>query len=113
MPPFHAVYYRAPDGDEPVLVFLDGLDDEVAAVLAQQIDRLNLLSDEVPHLRFPQSSQDDGAARDRVTGAAASPARAPGRSRVMRHEQHEHSDQHQTPVVVAPHAQSPTHTTNA
>jgi phage-related protein len=64
MAAFHAVYYRAPDGDEPVRVYLDALDDEVHAVLAQQIDRLNLLSDEVPHLPFPHSSQVDGELRE-------------------------------------------------
>lgn len=64
MAAFHAVYYRAPEGDEPVRAFLDALDDEVHAVLAQQIDRLNLLSDEVPHLPFPHSSQVDGELRE-------------------------------------------------
>lgn len=61
---FHAVYYRARNGDEPVRAYLDSLDDEVAAVLAQQIDRLNLLSDEVPHLPFPHSSQVEGELRE-------------------------------------------------
>lgn len=64
MAAFHAVYYRTPEGDEPVRSFLDALDDEVAAVLAQQIDRLNLLSDELPHLPFPHSSQVDGELRE-------------------------------------------------
>ena len=64
MAAFHAVYYRAPTGDEPVRTFLDALDDDVAAVLVQQIDRLNLLSDEVPHLPFPHSSQVDGELRE-------------------------------------------------
>lgn len=60
----HAVYYRAPDGAEPVRAFLDALDDEVAATLALQIDRLNMLSDELPHLPFPHSSQVDGELRE-------------------------------------------------
>lgn len=64
MAAFHAVYYRAPDGNEPVRAYLDGLDDDVAAVLAQQIVRLNLLSDNVPHLPFPHSSQVDGELRE-------------------------------------------------
>lgn len=64
MAPFHAVYYRSPDGAEPVRAYLDDLDDEVAAVLAQQIDRLNMLSDETPHLPFPHSSQVDGELRE-------------------------------------------------
>jgi phage-related protein len=64
MAAFHAVYYREADGTEPVRAFLDDLDDEVAAVLAQQVDRLNLLSDEIPHLPFPHSSQVDGELRE-------------------------------------------------
>lgn len=64
MAAFHAVYYREANGTEPVRAFLDGLDDDVAAVLAQQIDRLNILSDEVPHLPFPHSSQVDGELRE-------------------------------------------------
>jgi len=64
MAAFHAVYYREHDGNEPVRAFLDDLDEEVHAVLAQQIDRLNLLSDEVPHLPFPHSSQVDGELRE-------------------------------------------------
>lgn len=43
---------------------MDELDDDVAAVLAQQIDRLNLLSDEVPHLPFPHTSQVVGELRE-------------------------------------------------
>lgn len=64
MAAFHAIYYRAPDGAEPVRDFLDDLDDEISATLAQQVDRLNLLSDEVPHLPFPHSSQVDGELRE-------------------------------------------------
>jgi phage-related protein len=64
MAAFHAVYYRDPSGTEPVRAFLHDLDDEVAAVLLQQIDRLNLLSDGNPHLPFPQSSQVDGELRE-------------------------------------------------
>ena len=64
MASFHAVYYRAPEGAEPVRAFLHGVDDEIAAVLALQIDRLNLLSDQVPHLPFPHSSQVDGELRE-------------------------------------------------
>jgi phage-related protein len=64
MASFHAVYYRAPDEAEPVRAFLDDIDDEIAAVLALQIERLNLLSDQVPHLPFPHSSQVDGELRE-------------------------------------------------
>ncbi len=64
MPELHAVYYRDADGREPVREFLDSLDDDVEAVIAQQIDRLNLLSDDVPHLPFPHSSQVAGELRE-------------------------------------------------
>lgn len=64
MAEFHAVYYREAGGAEPVRDFLDGQGDEVAAVLARQLDRLNLLSDEVPHLPFPHTSQVDGELRE-------------------------------------------------
>lgn len=64
MATFHAVYYREAGGAEPVREFLDDLEDEVAAVLAQQVDRLNMLSDAVPHLPFPHTSQVDGELRE-------------------------------------------------
>lgn len=86
MAAFHAVYYRDTNGTEPVREFLDELDDEVAAVLGQQIDRLNMLSDEIPHLPFPHTSQVDGELRElrchygrqlfRVLYRARTPARA-------------------------------------
>lgn len=53
MASFNAVHYRDTSGAEPVRLFLESLDDEVAAVVERQIDRLNLLSDEVPHLHSP------------------------------------------------------------
>jgi len=59
-----AVYYRDPAGVEPVRDFLDGLDDETQAVIDNQIDRLNLLSEQLPHLPFPHSSQVDGQLRE-------------------------------------------------
>jgi phage-related protein len=61
---FQAVYYRDAVGVEPAREFLDDLDDETFAVLANQIDRLNLLNDEMPHLPFPHSSQIDGELRE-------------------------------------------------
>jgi phage-related protein len=64
MAALHAVYYRDASGQEPVREFLDALDAEVQAVLDLQIDRLNLLSDSVPHLPFPHSSQVDGELRE-------------------------------------------------
>jgi phage-related protein len=64
MSPFQAVYYRAPDGNEPVREFLQSLDKKRRVSLRNQIARLNLLSDETPHLPFPHSSQVDGELRE-------------------------------------------------
>jgi phage-related protein len=55
--PFQAVYFRDERGGEPVREFVAGLGAGRQAALHNQIDRLNLLSDEVPHLPFPHSSQ--------------------------------------------------------
>ncbi len=59
-----ACYYRTAEGSEPVRQFIDGLDDRRRAVLLNQIDRLNLLTDAVPHLPFPHSSQIEGELRE-------------------------------------------------
>lgn len=59
-----AVYYRASDGAEPVLDFIVGLDPKRRAALLRQLDRLNDLSDAMPHLPFPHSSQVDGELRE-------------------------------------------------
>lgn len=64
MSPFQAVYYRASDGDEPVRELLESLDKKRRVSLRNQIARMNLLSDEVPHLAFPHSSQVDGELRE-------------------------------------------------
>ncbi len=64
MSPLQAVYYRAPDGTEPVRDFLLSLDKKRRVSLRNQIARLNLLSDEVPHLPFPHSSQVKGELRE-------------------------------------------------
>ena len=61
---FQAVYYRAADGAEPVLDFIAGLDAKRRAALSRQLGRLNELSDAVPHLPFPHSSQVDGELRE-------------------------------------------------
>lgn len=61
---FQAVYFRDRDGDEPVRAFVDELAEDEQAALENQIDRLNLLSDEVPHLPFPHSSQVEGELRE-------------------------------------------------
>ena len=64
MPPLQAVYYRASDGSEPVSEFLQALGKKRRVSLRNQIARVNLLSDEVPHLPFPHSSQVDGELRE-------------------------------------------------
>jgi phage-related protein len=61
---FQAVYYRAPDGSEPVLEFIVGLDAKRQAALLRQLGRLNGLSDALPHLPFPHSSQVAGELRE-------------------------------------------------
>lgn len=61
---FQAVFYRDPGGIEPVREFIHALDDDEQAALDNQIDRLNLLSDELPHLPFPHSSQVEGELRE-------------------------------------------------
>jgi phage-related protein len=59
-----AVFYRAADGSEPVGQYLAKLPDPAAAVLFNQIERLNLLSASNPHLPFPHSSQIEGELRE-------------------------------------------------
>ena len=61
---YQAVYYRDPAGREPVREFIEALNEREQASLDNQIDRLNLLSDEVPHLPFPHSSQIEGDLRE-------------------------------------------------
>ena len=59
-----AAYYRARDGSQPVKDFIDALPPKVAATLDNQIDRLNGLTPEQPHLPFPHSSQVAGELRE-------------------------------------------------
>jgi phage-related protein len=59
-----AVYYRAPDGSEPVKDYVAALDARRRVVLQNQLDRLNLLTDSLPHLPFPHSSQIEGELRE-------------------------------------------------
>lgn len=61
---FRAVYYRTSSGAEPVREYLDQLDVVAAAAIGHQVDRLNMLSDVLPHLPFPHSSQVDGELRE-------------------------------------------------
>ena len=59
-----AVYYRDASGGEPVREFIDALDEDAQAAVERQIGRLNLLSDAMPHLPFPHSSQVEGELRE-------------------------------------------------
>lgn len=64
MSTFRSVYFRAGGGSEPVREFVERLDPKPRAALMRQIDRLNELSDAVPHLPFPHSSQVEGELRE-------------------------------------------------
>jgi phage-related protein len=64
MPRTQAVYYRAPDGSEPVDEFIDRLDERKQPTLDLQIDRLNDRSVSAPPLPFPHSSQVRGPLRE-------------------------------------------------
>lgn len=55
------VFYRAPDGSQPVKAFLEALDDRDFAVLENQLERLELFG---PQLPFPYSSQVEGELRE-------------------------------------------------
>ncbi len=61
---FQAVYYRDPAGFEPVRDFVDALPEQIQAAVENQITRLNLLTDDIPHLPFPHSSQINGELRE-------------------------------------------------
>src|SRR4051794_16250828 len=54
---FRAVYYRDAEGREPVADFVDRHPPKVRAALKNQMGRLNLLSDDLPHLPFPHSTK--------------------------------------------------------
>jgi len=60
-----AVYYRAPNGSEPVDEFIASLADaRKQAALDNQIERLNMLRLNDPPLPFPWSSQLEGEFRE-------------------------------------------------
>lgn len=61
---FQTVYYRDMAGAEPVREFIQELGPGPAGVLRTQIRRLNLLSEAMPHLPFPHSSQVEGELRE-------------------------------------------------
>lgn len=65
MPRLQAVFYRAPDGSEPVDDLIESLKDpDTQAAIDNQIDRLNMLTSSNPHLPFPHSSQVRGELRE-------------------------------------------------
>jgi len=64
MQTFQAVYYRAPDGSEPIKDFIDGLSAKRQVAILNQIDRLNLLTPDNAHLAHPHSSQVEGELRE-------------------------------------------------
>jgi phage-related protein len=59
-----AIYYRAPDGSEPVGEFIDKLLVEHQVSIDNQIERINMLTPSSPHLPFPHSSQVEGEFRE-------------------------------------------------
>lgn len=61
---FQAVYYRDRKGREPVSEYIDGLDQRCQDLIDTQIDRLNMLSGNQPHLPYPHSSQIEGEFRE-------------------------------------------------
>ena len=52
------------DGSEPVAEFINGQTPDVALAIDRQIDRINALDEEHPHLAFPHSSQIEGELRE-------------------------------------------------
>ncbi len=59
-----AVFYRDPDGNEPVLEVLDSLPDRKRAVIENQLDRLNTQEPDEPPLPQPWTSQIEGKLRE-------------------------------------------------
>src|SRR6266852_2989353 len=59
-----AVYYRAPDGTEPVNDFVDALAFHCQVILDRQMNLLNLLTVSDPPLAFPHRSQVRGDLRE-------------------------------------------------
>jgi phage-related protein len=59
-----AKFYRAADGSEPVNDYIDRRRPAVQLAVDRQIERLNLLDEEHPHLAFPHSSQIEGELRE-------------------------------------------------
>jgi len=59
-----AKFYRASDGTEPVNEFIGEQEPAVQLAIDRQIDRVNSLDEDRPHLAFPHSSQIEGELRE-------------------------------------------------
>jgi phage-related protein len=59
-----ARYYRARNGREPVEDFVRKLTPTEQIAIYHQVDRINYLDEEHPHLAFPYSSQIEGELRE-------------------------------------------------
>jgi phage-related protein len=59
-----AKFYRAQDGTEPVNELIKKQKAPVQLAIDRQIDRINFLDDEHPHVTFPHSSQIEGDLRE-------------------------------------------------
>lgn len=59
-----AVYYRSPNGREPVSAFIESLTVRRQVAIDNQIDRLNGLHPGAPPLPFPHTSQVQGELRE-------------------------------------------------
>lgn len=62
--PLIAKFYRGQDGTEPVNEFIKEQNVSVQLAIDRQIDRINSLDEEHPHLVFPHSSQIEGELRE-------------------------------------------------
>jgi phage-related protein len=59
-----AKFYRSRDGSEPVNEFIEKQKPEAQLAIDRQIDRVNVLDEQHPHLAFPHSSQIEGELRE-------------------------------------------------
>jgi phage-related protein len=64
MPHLQAVYFRTRTGAEPVREYIDALSTKRQVALENQINRINMLTPEQPHLPHPWSSQIEGEMRE-------------------------------------------------
>jgi phage-related protein len=59
-----AKFFRALDGTEPVNAFIERQKPAARLAIDRQMDRINSLDEEHPHLAFPHSSQIEGELRE-------------------------------------------------